>query len=83
MKATSAANLAMQVKEQRLARNMNQIEMAQKIGLKQSTVSAFENTPGGTKLDTLFKLLSALDLELVIQPREQATDSTDADPEDW
>ncbi|TCJ96214.1 hypothetical protein EV694_1768 [Volucribacter psittacicida] len=37
--------------------------------MKQATVSAFENTPDSTKLETLFKLLAGLELELVVQPR--------------
>jgi len=38
--------------------------------MKQSTVSEFENYPDGTRLETLFKLLAALDLELQITPRD-------------
>ena len=43
--------------------------MACKVGIRQDTVSSFERNADATKLETLFKILSALELELVIQPR--------------
>ena len=61
--------LANAVRDQRKAQNITQSDTAKLVGIKQTTVSAFENTPEGTKLDTLFKLLAALDLELHVQPR--------------
>lgn len=61
--------LANAMREQRKAQKITQIETAKLVGIKQTTVSAFENTPEGTKLDTLFKLLAALDLELHVQAR--------------
>ena len=60
--------LANAVRDQRKAQNITQSDTAKLVGIKQTTVSAFENTPEGTKLDTLFKLLAALDLELHVQP---------------
>lgn len=61
--------LANAVRDQRKRQNITQSDAAKLVGIKQTTVSAFENTPEGTKLDTLFKLLAALDLELQVQPR--------------
>ncbi len=69
MQITSAKMLANAMREQRKAQKITQIETAKLVGIKQTTVSAFENTPEGTKLDTLFKLLAALDLELHVQAR--------------
>ena len=37
----------------------------------QATVSSFESDPTSTRLETLFKLLSALDLELDIRSKGQ------------
>ncbi|WP_181316997.1 helix-turn-helix domain-containing protein [Photobacterium phosphoreum] len=64
MQITSAKMLANAVRDQRKTRNITQSENAKLVGIKQNTVSAFENNPDGTKLETLFKLLAALDLEL-------------------
>lgn len=38
-------------------------------GLKQATVSAVETDAARTSVETLFKLLSALDLELVLREK--------------
>lgn len=46
--------LANAVRYQRKAQNITQSNTAKLVGIKQTTVSAFENTPEGTKLDTLF-----------------------------
>ena len=37
--------------------------------MRQDTVSKFENKPDNVRLDTLFRLLSALDLEVHLVPK--------------
>lgn len=74
--------LANAVRDQRKAQNITQSDTAKLVGIKQTTVSAFENKPEGTKLDTLFKLLAALDLELHIQPRN-STAETQSNNQQW
>lgn len=74
--------LANAVRDQRKAQNITQSDTAKLVGIKQTTVSAFENTPEGTKLDTLFKLLAALDLELHVQPRN-CTAETQSSNQQW
>ncbi|MCD9474235.1 helix-turn-helix domain-containing protein [Photobacterium phosphoreum] len=61
---------------------MTQSDTAKLVGIKQTTVSAFENTPESTKLDTLFKLLAALDLELHVQPRNSNAE-TQSSNQQW
>jgi HTH-type transcriptional regulator/antitoxin HipB len=46
--------------------------LAERINKRQATVSSLESAGGGT-LDTLFAVLSALDLELVVRPRTKST----------
>nr|WP_214181683.1 helix-turn-helix domain-containing protein [Morganella morganii] len=41
---------------------MNQTQTTELIGIKQTTVSDFENKPESTKLRALFKILAVLDL---------------------
>ncbi|CEO40781.1 transcriptional regulator [Photobacterium kishitanii] len=82
MQITSAKMLANAVRDQRKAQNITQSDTAKLVGIKQTTVSAFENTPEGTKLDTLFKLLAALDLELHVQPRN-STAETQSSNQQW
>ncbi|MEM8180555.1 helix-turn-helix domain-containing protein [Morganella morganii subsp. sibonii] len=74
MKVTSPATLANAVRDQRKISKMNQTQTAELIGIKQTTVSDFENKPESTKLETLFKILAALDLELHVTKRGSAQD---------
>jgi len=86
MQITSAKMLANALRDQRKAQQLTQTEAAKSVGVKQTTVSSFENAPEGTKLETLFKLLAALDLELHVQPRQAEPKSDSATPqwnEEW
>lgn len=59
----------------RLVRQKNQwtqSELASRIGIKQATISNFENNPDKTTLTTLFKLLQALKMEMVLSEKGQA-----------
>jgi HTH-type transcriptional regulator/antitoxin HipB len=56
----SPKELALFVIDQRKQRKLSQAEVADLVGLRQSTISAFENNPENTKLDTLFRILSAV-----------------------
>lgn len=49
---------------------INQSEVASRVGLKQSTVSNFEVNSANTRLETLFRILSALELELDVKPKK-------------
>lgn len=60
----SAAELAMLVINQRKKLKLSQSMVAKKIGVKQQTISSFENKPESTKLQTLFYILSAVNLDL-------------------
>lgn len=55
------------VSDKRRKNNLTQAQIADKVGLRQKTVSAFENHSESCKLETVFKLLSAYDLELHIE----------------
>jgi HTH-type transcriptional regulator / antitoxin HipB len=63
--------LAEYARDRRKTIELSQSEIGDLTGLRQVTVSAFENRPASTKLETLFKLLSALELELQIVPKEK------------
>lgn len=69
MKVTSTNMLANVLRGQRRNKKLSQSETAKSVGIKQTTISSFENTPLGTKLTTLFKLLAALNLELSVSER--------------
>lgn len=50
-----------------------QQQVGERSGIKQSIVSQVESGTLGTRLGTLFKLLAALDLELVVRNRKKTT----------
>ncbi|ATM88557.1 helix-turn-helix domain-containing protein [Yersinia massiliensis] len=83
MKITSAAMLANTLRNERKKSKLTQRKTAETVGLKQSTVSEFENHPDGTKLDTLFKLLAALDLELQVRPRNRNIKDNTTWDQEW
>jgi len=67
----STQELAEYIRDRRKRQKLSQSEVGDRVGVKQATISSFENNPEGTKLDTLFKLISALDLEIQIIPKEK------------
>ena len=79
----SPRELAEFARDHRTQKKLSQAEVSDRVGLRQKTVSAFESNPEGTKLDTFFRLLSALDLELQIVPRSEIGFSTSGWDEEW
>ncbi len=73
--------LAVILKSFRKSRKLTQAEAADKTGLLPKTVSLLENNPDRCTLDSLFKLLSALDLELHIIEKQKPGESQDGG--DW
>ncbi|EJL89498.1 type II toxin-antitoxin system antitoxin HipB [Pantoea sp. GM01] len=77
----SPRQLANHVRLIRQKNQWTQSELAQKVGLKQSTISHFENNPDLTTLATLFKILQSLDLQMDVREKDALSVST---PEnDW
>lgn len=81
MKITSPKLLAQALKNARIDKKLTQQKAAEQIGIKQSTVSGFENQPDKARIETLFKLLSALDLELHVTERDGDKPTTSWDQE--
>lgn len=75
------ANLMLLIRQKN---NWTQSELAKKVGLKQSTISNFENNPDKITLSTFFKMLQALDLNLEIHEKPSSKIiKDDNDIEDW
>jgi len=79
----SSKELAEYLRDRRKRQKLSQVEIGDRVGIKQATISAFENSPEGTKLETLFKLFSALDLEIQIIPKEEVHKPSQAWKEEW
>lgn len=74
--ARTAAQIGAIVHRERRARGFTQAQLGNKIGRRQATISKLEKGEPATQLSTLFDVLTALDLELVIGARTKAS-STD------
>lgn len=71
--ARSPGQVGSALQTARKARGINQTTLAHLSGLRQEMVSKVETGQTGVKLATLFDLLAALDLELVIRPRSKSS----------
>jgi HTH-type transcriptional regulator / antitoxin HipB len=65
----TSSQLAMAVKSRRKVSGLTQAAAAARVGLLPKTVSAMENHPEKTTVESLFRLLAALELELVLKPK--------------
>ncbi len=79
----SPKELALLVLSQRNKLKLSQTEVGNSVGLKQKTISAFENKPEATKLDTLFQILSAVNLDIIIEPKNQRSNEKNKWTEEW
>jgi HTH-type transcriptional regulator / antitoxin HipB len=79
----SASTLAEIIKDRRRQLGLSQTEASDLVGLSQKTISAFELKPESTKLETFFKILSALNLEIHVVAKEKSNKSTEGWNEEW
>lgn len=61
------------IRRHRRSLQLTQTDVVQRARLRQATLSALESGSEGAKLGTLFHVLAALDLELVLRPRSKAS----------
>lgn len=59
------------IRRARKRRGFSQGALGAKAALRQETISLIENGNGAAKLETILKILSALDLEFHISPRSK------------
>ena len=67
--ARSAKQLGLVLQQRRSAKGLTQTQLADLVGTRQKTISKIENGNPATRMDTLFSILAALDLEADIKPR--------------
>ena len=68
---TSPGNLGKVLKLYRKNQGLTQVEAGSKFNLPQKTVSTIEAGTAGIRLDTVFKYMSALGLEMHLVPRNK------------
>ncbi|CAB0150938.1 Antitoxin HipB [Pseudidiomarina piscicola] len=72
MNITRPEQLSTLVKDHRNKQGLTQANIAELVGIRVATVSNFENRPETCKLETVFKILAALNLKIDITTRNQA-----------
>lgn len=68
MNITRPEQLSTYVREYRKKAGMTLKDVSELIGIRIATISDFENKPESCKLETFFKILAALNLQLEVSP---------------
>ncbi len=79
----SPQELALYVNNHRKKLKISQTAVSDSVGIKQATLSAFENKPESTKLETLFSILAALNLDLRVSSKDDNSDKQNKWTEEW
>jgi HTH-type transcriptional regulator/antitoxin HipB len=74
----SPKSLGSAIKRCRKGKKLSQKEAGDPFKLDQTTISSIEQGAEGTRIGTLFRILAALELEMVIRSKKMVTDT-----EDW
>lgn len=72
--ARTPLQLGNSIRERRRIQGLTQEQLAEKVGVRQRTISDIESA-GAARVDTLLRTLSALDLELLVRPRSKGSAS--------
>lgn len=76
----SPRSLGSALKHQRKAKKLSQTDAGEAFKIDQTTISSIEQGAAGTRLETLFRMLAALDLEMIIRPKKNKPDKNN---EQW
>jgi HTH-type transcriptional regulator / antitoxin HipB len=57
----------------RTEKHMTQTDLAERVGTVQKKISIIETGQSGARIDTICNIMAALDLDIVIMPREKNT----------
>jgi HTH-type transcriptional regulator / antitoxin HipB len=79
----SPAELSLLIRNQRKKLKLSQAEVGELVGLKQKTISAIENAPENVTLSTVFRILSALGLEIKMATKKETNRITNQWNEEW
>ena len=80
MLLVSPKDIGAALKTLRKEKGLSQKELGQRVGLDQKKVSLIENGNPNCRVDSLFRLLSALELGAVLQSK---SNSSTSDQDDW
>lgn len=78
-KIVSPEYLGQALRAERHKKGLTQKAVGNSVGIEQHTISKIEKGNPGAELGTLFRVLAALDLELVVQQRLKPLDESKGD----
>ena len=78
-KVTSPKSLGQILKSARSQRGLTQNQAGSLVGITQAMVSRIERGESNARIDTLFRLFSALELEIAVIPRQKITSQDEGD----
>lgn len=78
-KATSPKVLGQILKSARNEKGLNQQEAGNIVGITQAMISRIETGESNARIDTLFRLLAALDMEMIVKPRGMSSNLGEGD----
>lgn len=67
----------------RKSAGLSQTELAQRLGISQSRLSAMERDPGSINVDQLLALLAALNHEVLVQPKNGIAEERGSATPEW
>lgn len=79
LKIVSPEGLGQALRAERKKKGLTQKSVGTSVGIEQHTISKIENGNPGAELGTLFRVLAALDLELVVLPRIKPMEKSKGD----
>ena len=71
--------LAYYLKSRRKSLNLTQKQAGELVGLLPKTISALESHPERCSLESFFKRVSALEIEMLLQPKPRPDEETEKD----
>ncbi len=78
-KTTSPKALGQILKSTRKQKGLNQYQAGNLVGITQAMVSRIERGESNARIDTLFRLLAALEMEMIVRPREKTPNLSEGD----
>ena len=78
-KVTSPKSLGQILKSARSQRGLTQNQAGNLVGITQAMVSRIERGESNARIDTLFRLFSALELEITVIPRQKISGQDEGD----
>ena len=79
----SPKELALLAIQKRKQLGLTQSQLGELVGLRQKSISAFENKPEHTQLETLFRILAALQLDIEIADKNTQKISKKSWNQEW